>query len=270
MKHHQHGHGTTGHKHHTAPLYDTEVPTPTHAERARTLMEQIGTGCLSTAAVEMKGHPYGSFITYALEDGHPIFLISALAEHTKNLLTEPRCSLMVVEPGTGDPLARGRVTLVGHATELEKGRASESARSAFLAAHPGASYYMDYGDFRFWRVEIESVRYIGGYGRMSWVEGDDWTGASPDPIAAHADHIVAHMNADHLDTMALYCKAFTKAQEFSEVTMIGIDRYGFEMSVQTDKGPRPIRLPFSATVSTPDEAREALVDLAKRARIQLG
>jgi putative heme iron utilization protein len=268
VKHH--GHSSSGHKHHTEPLYDTEVPTPSHAERARTLVEHVGTGTLSTAAAELDGHPYGSFVTYGLENGQPVFLISALAEHTKNMLGEPRCSLMVVEPGQGDPLARGRVTLVARATRLEKGDESAAAREAFLAAHPGASYYVDYGDFRFWRATVEKVRYIGGYGRMSWIEAEEWAASTPDPIAPHAKRILDHMNNDHAEAMTLYCKAFTKAQEFSTVSMTCVDRYGFEMSVRTDQGPRPIRLPFASAITTADEARVELVRLAKQAREQLG
>ena len=58
---------------------------------------------------------------------------------------------------------------------------------------------------------MEHVRYIGGYGRMSWVEVSDWSGAEADPIAPHAHKILSHMNADHADTLVLYCRAFSKA-----------------------------------------------------------
>ena len=58
------------------PLYDVNVPTPTHAERARTLVAQISTGTLCTLAHEPEGYPYGSFVTVAFDRGNPIFLIS--------------------------------------------------------------------------------------------------------------------------------------------------------------------------------------------------
>ena len=59
------------------PLYDVNIPTPTHAERARTLVAQISTGTLCTLALEPEGYPYGSFVTVAFDEGHPVFLISA-------------------------------------------------------------------------------------------------------------------------------------------------------------------------------------------------
>ena len=74
------------------PLYDVNIPTPTHAERARTLVAQISTGTLCTLALEPQGYPYGSFVTVAFDNGNPIFLISRLAEHTKNLERDPRAS----------------------------------------------------------------------------------------------------------------------------------------------------------------------------------
>src|SRR3954449_12943454 len=95
------------------PLYDVNIPTPTHAERARSLVARISTGTLCTLAVEPEGYPYGSFVTVAFDEGNPVFLISGLAEHTKNLERDPRASLLVAEGGAADPLANGRVTLLG-------------------------------------------------------------------------------------------------------------------------------------------------------------
>ena len=116
------------------PLYDVNIPTPTYPERARTLVAQIRTGTLCTLALEPEGYPYGSLVTVAFENGDPIFLISGLAEHTKNLERDPRSSLLVAESGSADPLANGRVTMLGPCTRVE-GDCS-SARAAFFAAHP--------------------------------------------------------------------------------------------------------------------------------------
>src|SRR6266581_3958054 len=120
------------------PLYDANIPTPTHAERARTLVAHTSTGTLCTLALEPEGYPYGSFVTVAFDDGNPVFLISGLAEHTKNLERDHRASLLVAESGSADPLANGRVTMLGPCTRVEGD--GGSARAAFLAAHPNASY----------------------------------------------------------------------------------------------------------------------------------
>ena len=178
------------------PLYDVNIPTPTHAERARTLVAQISTGTLCTLALEPEGYPYGSFVTVAFDNGNPIFLISGLAEHTKNLERDPRASLLVAEGGSADPLANGRVTILGPCTRVEGDRGS--ARAAFFAAHPNSRYYADFRDFAFWKLHVDYVRYIGGYGRMSWISKADWRAAEPDPLGVvlhreHPDRRLAHL-----------------------------------------------------------------------------
>jgi heme iron utilization protein len=250
------------------PLYDVNIPTPTHAERARTLVARISTGTLCTVAIDPAGYPYGSFVTVAFEDGNPIFLISGLAEHTKNLERDPRSSLLVAEGGSADPLANGRVTMLGRCTRVEG--EGGSARAAFLAAHPNSAYYADFRDFAFWKLHVESVRYIGGYGRMSWISKTEWQNAEPDPLGPSAVATIAHMNADHADALVLYCKVLSKATEITSASMTAIDRYGFEMSAKTKEGPRPVRLAFAKPVSTPEEARAALIAMLQDARRKMG
>src|SRR4029079_10881195 len=116
----------------------------------------------------------------------------------------PRASLIVTEPFPegSDPLAAGRVTLIG---DLLEGGGPERAdvRDRYLAANPASAYYIDFGDFSFWRLEVKSVRYVGGYGRMSWVEAADYAAAEADPLAGEpAVAIIEHMNADHADSLA--------------------------------------------------------------------
>lgn len=245
-------------------LYDITIPTPTHAERARTLVARITTGTLCTIALEPPGYPYGSFVTVAFDGGNPVFLVSALAEHTRNLERDPRASLLVAESGADDPLANGRVTLLGPCTRV--GADGGSARAAFLATHPNAAYYADFRDFGFWALRVEAVRYIGGYGRMSWVSQDEWHAAEPDPLASAAAGIISHMNDDHAEALVLYCRAFSKATDVTAATMTGVDRYGFEMSAATADGPRPVRVAFATPVTTAEEVRAALVAMVKDAR----
>ena len=246
------------------PLYDPDVPTPSHAERARTLLASLKTGALATVAKEPDGHPYPSFVTFALDGADPVFLVSEMAEHTQNLRHDARASLLAAESRSEDPLANGRVTLLGECRPVEEG--DSSAREAYLERLPNAAYYCDFADFGFWRLRVESARYIGGYGRMSWVESEDWASAEPDPLQTHAEGIVEHMNQDHVDAMVTMCRAFSRAKTAEEVTMTGIDRYGFEMSVITERGPRPVRLAFPEPVATPDAARKSLIALVAEAR----
>jgi len=224
---------------------------------------------LCTLAQDPLGYPYGSLITFALDAGHPVFLISELAEHTKNLHADSRASLLIAENRPGDPLANGRVTLLGRCTPVPSER-RERASQAYLARHPGASYYADFKDFGFWSLEVTALRYIGGYGRMSWVDAGDWQRADPDPIAPDAAAILGHMNEDHADALPMYCRAFTSIGEPTSAQMTHIDRLGFEMSVVSATGTQTVRLGFPEPIATKTDARKALVGLLKDARAKLG
>jgi putative heme iron utilization protein len=246
---------------------DPDVAAPSHAERARTLVSNQKTGSLASLATDPEGYPYASFVTFALLDGEPIFLISRLAEHTRNLLRDGRASLLAHESGNADPLANGRVTLIGRCNKLPRG--DTLARDTYLAMHPTAAYYVDFEDFDFWRMTLEALRFIGGYGRMSWVAAEEFRRATPDPIADAAPRILAHMNEDHAPALRMYARAFTRATDAENATMTAIDRHGFEMTVRTPGGVGPARLAFETPLSSADDARLKLVALLRAAEAKL-
>src|SRR6202162_3466616 len=108
---------TSSGRKHAGPASDQPpVPEPTFAERARTLVYLGRIGSLSTLSRKQPGFPFGSVMPYGLDDhGRPIFLISTMAMHTQNLLTDPRASLLIAQQETdGEPLGASRVTIVGN------------------------------------------------------------------------------------------------------------------------------------------------------------
>lgn len=232
-------------------------------------MEGLRTGTLCTLARDPAGYPYGSFVTFATCGGDPVFLISELAEHTRNLRGDARASLLVAESRAQDPLANARATLIGRCAPADAADRAR-ARDAYLQRHPDAGYYADFKDFAFWILEVSAVRYIGGYGRMSWVPLEAWRRAEPDPIAPDAPAILEHMNRDHGDALPLYCRAFSRAGDIDRAVMTSIDRLGFEMSVVTSGGARPVRVAFPQPIANKTEARQALVALLGAAREKLG
>ena len=246
-------------------MYDPNVPKPSHAEYARTLIAKMDVATLCTISQKSKGHPYGSFVTYAMHNGDLIFLLSQLAEHTKNLNANSKASALIAETGEGNPLALSRVTLVGECLEVPDNE-RESVKKSFIEAHESASVYADWEDFAFFRLNVESVRYIGGFGRMSWVNETRWNSSEPDPLFENSDDIITHMNEDHSDALVLYCQTMSKAKETSHAVMTHIDRYGFEMMATINSETKPIRLGFEKDVKTPDEARIELVKMVKEAR----
>ena len=241
---------------------------PSHAERCRTLVASGTRGALSTIAADPAGYPYGSVASYGLDDrGNPLFFVSLMAEHTQNAMRDPRASLLVTEPvpDGADPLASGRVTLLGTIAAVDDdGR--DVARDRYLAANPAASYYIDFGDFAFYRLDVESIRYVGGYGRMSWVDAAGYAAAEPDPLMDAAAGIIEHMNADHADAQVLFCRHFARRPDTTEASMSAVDRYGFEMIAVSPSGRAAVRLEFPDECVTGDEVRRAMVAMVGEAR----
>jgi putative heme iron utilization protein len=247
-----------------------EVPAraPTHAERCRTLAAAARSATLCTIGRVPAGFPYGSLVTVAFDTrGRPLLFLSELAEHTGNLHARSEASLLVSErlDEGGEPLALGRMTLLGHVRRVPDAERAD-VRELFLAQQPSASFYVEMKDFAFYRQEIQAIRYVGGFGRMSWVEADAYMAAEPDPLAASSAGILAHMNEDHQDAMMAYVRAFAKIEGATRATMTAVDRYGFEMRVIVGEKPRVVRLAFEQEVKTTGDVRTAMVAMVKTAR----
>jgi putative heme iron utilization protein len=244
---------------------------PSHAERCRTLASRATSATLSTIARDPQGFPYGSLVSVAIDRlGRPLLLLSELAEHTGNLHAHEAASVLVTEPlgGHDQPLALGRVTILGKCSKVPADEVA-AVREPFLAQQPSAAYYVDFKDFAFYRLEPTALRYVGGFGRMSWVTPEEYRVAEPDPLASAAAGILRHMNDDHASAVLAYARALAGVANASAATMTAVDRYGFEIAAMTPEGPRAARLEFDSPVATADDVRLVLVAMVKRARAAL-
>ena len=249
---------------------ETEEPNPapetSYAERARTMLSLNQVGVLSTHSNKCEGFPFGSTMPYALDDtGRPLFLISAMAMHTKNLQADPRASLFVTVPeAQSDPLGASRMTLIGKAEPVPEDDLA-AARAAYLARHENAKYYVDFADFSFWRLNPVHLYFVGGFGVMGWVENSDFEQAVPDPLAEAASGILEHMNKDHAPAMIDIAR-HEKGIAASEAKMTAADRLGFHLRLKTPERVRSVRIGFPNEVRNADECRQTLVAMVKRAR----
>ena len=243
-----------------------EVPEPSHAERSRTLLSLVSVGMLSTMSKKHAGFPFGSLMPFAMDAaGRPIFLISNMAMHTQNLRSDPRCSLFVTQPAAdGDPLGAARATLVGNA---DGGGEEEKAavREIYLARHENSRYWVDFADFHFFRLEPVDMYYVGGFGVMGWVEAGDFEKAAADPLAEAAAGIMAHMNADHVESMVVLAKKYA-GMEATEAAMTSVDRLGFTLRLKTAEGMKGPRINFLSEVHDAQETRRMLVEMVKQAK----
>src|SRR5579863_3549344 len=205
-----------------------QLPEPGHAERVRTLLSLATVGTLSSLSRKHTGFPFGSLMPFALDSaGRPIFLISNMAMHTQNLKADPRASLFVSQSSPdGDPLGAARATLIGNAEPVTADDLP-AVREQYLARHPNSRYWVDFADFGFFRLEPIDVYYVGGFGVMGWVDSKDYATAAPDPLAEAAPGILAHMNADHVDSMIKLARTYAQI-EAAEATMTSVDRLGLD------------------------------------------
>jgi putative heme iron utilization protein len=232
------------------------------ARLTRSLLGRSRQGALATL-MPQSGDPYCSLVNVAsLPDGMPILLISRLALHTRNILADPRVSLMLDERVTGDPLEGARIMLAGTAEEA-KDAAAELARRRYLAAHPSAEDFVGFRDFSFFRIVPNGVHLVAGFGRIVDLAPKDFLTdlSDADALVEAEPDIVAHMNADHMDTMNLYAEKLLGASE-GEWRCTGCDPEGLDL--QDDR--RTLRLEFPERVTTPGALRLALKALADRAR----
>lgn len=230
---------------------------------ARQLLRATRSGALATLTAE--GGPFASLTSVATDlDGAPLILISGLSTHTRHLADEPRCSLLLSQTGKGDPLAHPRLTVTARARRIDRDTAEcGRIRRRFLARHPKAELYADFGDFAFWRLEPEHFYLNGGFAR-AWdglpdeVMLDSTLAASFEAIE---DSAVVHMNADHKEAVRLYATALAKA-EAAPWQVSGIDPQGMDLMA----GDRTARIPFPQTVQDGPDLRRILANLAQTAR----
>jgi putative heme iron utilization protein len=231
-----------------------------HAVLATTLAEGSG------------GHPYASLVAVACDlDASPLLLLSDLAQHSRNIAAERRVSLLFDGGGgehplpsaSADPLAEPRVSLLGEAERADDPR----LLARFTAHHPSAARYAGFGDFHLYRVTIGRGHLVAGFGRISWVEAAELRfGEEAGALAEAEAAIVAHMNADHADAVALYASRLLR-RDGAGWRMTGIDPEGIDLCSASELA----RLDFAPSIHEGPvldalAARRALVALAEQAR----
>ena len=231
------------------------------AADARALVRGAVKAALATSSARNAGAPNAALVTVACDmDGAPVLLLSTLSAHTRNLLADGRASLLY--DGTGsrfNPQEGPRVTVAGHAAITD----APGCRARFLARHPGAALYADFGDFSFWRVAVDSLYYVGGFAQARPLPGKMLLrpAAEVAALAAAERGILEHMNEDHGDALDLMA-AQLLGRRGSGWRMEGIDPDGCDLM----RAGRRARLAFPAQVLSAGDARDALVVLTKAAR----
>ena len=224
------------------------------ATTARRLLNHESVGVLSTHSLDVEGYPFGSIAPYALNyAGEPTILISDLAQHTHNIKQNNKVSLTVFNQCVDDPQSNARLTWIGDAELIDPDETE--IRERYLRYFPSAESYFETHDFSFYRIRLRRARFIGGFGRIFWIEADAML--FKNPFRETEKSIVEHMNRDHQRALLHYCELLGR-QSVGGVMMTGIDGEGFDLLA--DK--RKLRIDFDSRIETGEEARARLIELA--------
>ena len=231
---------------------------------AKDLLRVTRAGALATID-RNTGHPFSSLVNVATDaDGSPLILVSRLSTHTANIEVDPRASVLLASTGKGDPLAYPRLTVLGTFARLDRDTPDDArVRRRFLSRHPKSNLYAGFGDFSFWRLSVVSAHLNGGFARAA-----DLTAADVTTDVSGADELidteagaVTHMNADHAEAVRLYATKLLGAED-GPWRLTGLDPDGLDLAWAD----RTLRLAFAERVTTAQQLRKVVVDLAAKAR----
>lgn len=243
---------------------------PRPALAVRNLMEQARFAHLCTVMSRMhhrrQGYPFGSLVDFAPDAmGHPIFSFSPLAIHTRNLLADPRCTLVVQIPGWSG-LSNARVTIFGDVFPLPEDE-QEWAHKQYTRKHQqGPS--QQWGNFYYFRMQnISDIYFIGGFGTVAWVDVKEYENLKPDKIALEGgEQYLKELNAIFSKPLK---KLLSTEVEVDDAALISIDSRGTDVRVRQGAQFNIQRISFEDghAVETLDEAKSALQQLINNGQV---
>lgn len=223
---------------------------------ARRLLRGCRSGALATVSKRLDGYPFASVVPFMTHyDASPVLLISRLAEHTKNVLSDQRVSLMVHEPGP-DVQAAARLTIAGQCARIDD---PSSIRSRYLRLFPSASELLAL-DFDFFRIAPVAIRYIGGFGAIHWLPVDAFAVEHPD--AADLERAwLPQINTEYSSILHDCCHHFNGTPP-NACAAVAMDCDGIDMRADDTL----LRVSFGKPLAGPEDLPQALEELAAQCR----
>lgn len=237
-------------------------PKEQQATMARRLVRTLDGGILSTISVDVPGYPFGSVTPYAMtHDGRVVIYVSSIAQHTKNILADPKVCLTVATApgGRSSRQALGRVTVIGDA-ELVPAERVDAVSERYFQFFPESRAYASTHDFSFYWIEPRRIRHIAGFGQIFWVEASEWLQEAPEWQQGEPG-IIQHMNSDHKDAVERIAAFLLEVEEpaIPDSQLIAVDPEGFH--IRTPYG--VVYGTFETRSMTTEAIRASFVQLAK-------
>lgn len=234
-----------------------------HIHQARLLARSQHTGVLSTHSKALGGYPFGSVTPFMMTDnGNIIIYASDIAQHSRNMKENCRVSLCVYDAKQDDSQASARITFIADASWEN---VSELEQQRYFELFPQARAYVEAHDFRFYLLDVNKIRYIGGFGEIYWFSIEEWSQGLAS-VAESQRGIIEHMHEDHLDALQMIAQNRMPSTVIESVSMLSVFPEGFHVEV-TVKGDKQCSfIPFKRAIGDDYPPRMAMVDLTKEAR----
>ncbi|CAI5939214.1 unnamed protein product [Closterium sp. NIES-65] len=210
------------------------LPAPAVAVRNLVEQAQYAQLCsiMSRSHHRRKGYPFGSLVDFTTDaDGHPVFLLSPLGMHSRNLQSDPRCTVVVQIPGWSG-LANARATIFGDLYPLPPSQ-QEWARGFYVKRHQhGAA--QQWGNFHFYRMDtICDIYFVGGFGTVAWIDVAEYVAATPDTVATnHVEHTLQELNDRLGADLRAVLAGSSPQQAIDDASFISIDSKGVDIRVR--------------------------------------
>lgn len=262
-------------------LHQQTAPKLGFATDVRTLIQyNHGFAVMSTFSKAEPEYPGGSVVGFAVdEDGRPIFIFSGMSSHTQDLLANPHCSVTIAAKdfkGAAD----GRVNLMGQCELIRDAAEKEAAKQFYMKKHPGA-FWVDFGDFNWFRMSVDKVRFVGGFARAGSVTAEEYLAAKPDVISEFGPNIASHMNEDHMTATIAMVQGNVPGMEpdpenpITEAIITSVDSLGMYVKVTREKPVKylpkqfKLRLPFSRQVTDRKDVKVMIMELTNAAAAKM-
>jgi len=232
-----------------------------HEKDAVSLYRTDKTAILSTISKKYEGYPFGSFVTYVTGWDRTIFLyLSDLADHTKNLKTNYKSCITILKKNVkGDIQNSARLTLVGD-LEMVPEKIQKRCQTRFQKIFPESKAYAAMHDFNFYQISVTQSRWIGGFGKISWLDPKNWLNMDVEWFDDEIS-IINHMNDDHSNTISSALNAQHGVKD-SEAAMVGLSIDGYYLKSRDNI----FFIGFEEPCFTSKDYRSVLIDLSKQYR----
>ncbi|MFV1849789.1 MAG: HugZ family protein [Porticoccaceae bacterium] len=246
---------------------DLEAPNCAALRRMCRVATNAALATIATGHKQVEdGWPVTSMVVPGTDiDGSPILLISDLADHTRHIAADNRVSMLFGPSANGTSATietdTARLSVFGRAVRND----DAALRACYLRSHPDAAQYADFADFGFYRVDVDAIYWVGGFGKQRRLPGSQFIEADCHPLVLGHDDIIGHMNTDHANAISHIVSNHSDYDPDAGWLMHSIDCDGMVLSSHDTDSP-PIRIDFPKPIHNPGEAREILVKMCKKWR----